>query len=190
MDNAFRKIIRCFDKDWPYTLAGAYKINGGPQTGVLDPSYPETYELLNGIFTDFNSAFPDDYVHLGGDEVFTSCFNENPNIINFMNDNGISTYSDLISWHISKTRDVLSSVNSDKTAVYWSNEDTFYMNYKAGDVLMYWGESANIKTFKATYPDNYYVMAPGDIYYIDCGMGNKYGGNSWCDPFKTWWTIY
>lgn len=25
---------------------------------------------------------------------------------------------------------------------------------------------------------------------MDCGYGNKYGGNSWCDPYKTWWTIY
>mmetsp|Transcript_4865 Transcript_4865/g.4741 ORF Transcript_4865/g.4741 Transcript_4865/m.4741 type:complete len:116 (+) Transcript_4865:1305-1652(+) len=21
-------------------------------------------------------------------------------------------------------------------------------------------------------------------------MGNKYGGESWCDPFHTWWEIY
>ncbi len=33
-------------------------------------------------------------------------------------------------------------------------------------------------------------MAPGDYYYMDCGFGNKYGSNSWCDPFKTWWNIY
>lgn len=33
-------------------------------------------------------------------------------------------------------------------------------------------------------------MAPGDYYYMDCGFGNKYGGNAWCDPFKTWWKIY
>ncbi len=33
-------------------------------------------------------------------------------------------------------------------------------------------------------------MAPGDYYYMDCGFGNKYGGNAWCDPFKTWWRIY
>jgi hexosaminidase len=33
-------------------------------------------------------------------------------------------------------------------------------------------------------------MAPGDYFYMDCGFGNKYGGNSWCDPFKTWWHIY
>jgi Glycosyl hydrolase family 20, catalytic domain len=25
---------------------------------------------------------------------------------------------------------------------------------------------------------------------MDCGFGNKYGSKAWCDPFKTFWTIY
>ena len=33
-------------------------------------------------------------------------------------------------------------------------------------------------------------MAPVDYYYLDCSFGNEYGGNSWCDPYKTWWHIY
>lgn len=80
LDPYFNEIIRCFNKDWPNTVPGAYKINGGPPTGVLDPSNQKTYDLIRGIFTDFNSIFPDNYIHLGGDEVFTSCFGENPNI--------------------------------------------------------------------------------------------------------------
>jgi hexosaminidase len=65
-------------KDWASTVPGAYKINGGPPTGVLDPSYTKTYELLQGIFTDFQNLFPDNMIHLGGDEVLQSCFDENP----------------------------------------------------------------------------------------------------------------
>jgi hexosaminidase len=68
-DEKFNKAIRCFMRDWSNNVPGAYRINGGPPTGVLDPSYNETYELLEGIFTDFNSSFPDNMVHLGGDEV-------------------------------------------------------------------------------------------------------------------------
>lgn len=43
---------------------------------------------------------------------------------------------------------------------------------------------------KKTYPNQKYVLAPYDYYYLDCGYGNKYGGNSWCDPFHTFWGIY
>lgn len=44
---ALRDITLCFSKDWHSTVPGApYKINGGPPTGVLDPSKVESYELL------------------------------------------------------------------------------------------------------------------------------------------------
>ena len=49
LDPNFSEIIRCFNKDWANTVPGAYKINGGPPTGVLDPSYQKTYDLLQAI---------------------------------------------------------------------------------------------------------------------------------------------
>lgn len=79
LDPTFNEIVRCFNKDQTATIAGI-KINGGPPTGVLDPSYDKTYDLIKGIFTDMNSIFPDNMVHLGGDEVEKHCFAENPNI--------------------------------------------------------------------------------------------------------------
>jgi hexosaminidase len=75
LDPFFKDIIRCFIKEWPYTVSGAYKIYGGPPTGVMDPSYVATYDLLQSILTELNSIFPDTMIHLGGDEVSTSCFN-------------------------------------------------------------------------------------------------------------------
>jgi hexosaminidase len=64
------------------------------------------------------------------------------------------------------------------------------MEYRDTDILMFWGASSSISTLKKTYPKNSFVFSPADYYYLDCGYGNKYGGPSWCDPFKTWWTIY
>jgi hexosaminidase len=46
----------------------------------MDPSYEKSYDVLKGIFTDFKAYFPDNYFHLGGDEVKYSCFDENPNL--------------------------------------------------------------------------------------------------------------
>lgn len=103
---------------------------------------------------------------------------------------GLDTYQDLIVYWMGNAREILTSINAEKTAMYWSNEDTFYQRYQDGDILVYWGESANIGVMLDTYPMQQYVMAPGDYFYMDCGFGNKYGGNSWCDPFKSWWTIY
>ena len=55
---------------------------------------------------------------------------------------------------------------------------------------MYWGHADNIKTMKQTYPHQKFIFAPSDFYYMDCGMGNKYGENTFCNPFKTFWTLY
>lgn len=39
------------------------------------------------------------------------------------------------------------------------------------------------------------VHASGDFLYLDCGQGGWLaapggGGNSWCDPYKTWMKIH
>ena len=81
----FKEIVRCFNKDWAFTVPNAYKIKGGSPTGVLDPSYSKTFDLIRGLFVEFGEIFPDTFLHLGGDEVLTSCYNENPNIKSFMN---------------------------------------------------------------------------------------------------------
>ena len=129
-------------------------------------------------------------IHLGGDEVIQSCFDENPALQQFMTDHDLADYDALIVYHMQQARGNLTAVNSDKVALYWSNPDTFYQQYNAGDIVVYWGESQNITNMTDIYPTNQYILAPGDIYYMDCGFGNKYGANSWCDPFKTWWDIY
>ena len=74
-DPYFNEIIRCFDKDWASTVKpDGFRVKGGPPLGVLDPSFNKTYELIAGLFQDLNETFPDNMIHLGGDEVFPSCF--------------------------------------------------------------------------------------------------------------------
>lgn len=81
-------------------------------------------------------------IHLGGDEVMTSCFNENPDLkAKFMKDLNLTTYDELVVYHMNKTRELLTKVNKNKRALYWSNTDTFYQKYQEGDVLVYWGKS-------------------------------------------------
>lgn len=97
-DPALNPVILCFDKNWTYTVPDAYRINGGPPTGVFDPSNSDSYTLLRSILEEYAADFPDNLVHLGGDEVLTSCFNENPEIITFMDNLGLQTYDDLIDY--------------------------------------------------------------------------------------------
>ena len=116
-------------------------MTGGPPTGVLDPSYDKTYELMMGLFQDLNDTFSDNMIHLGGDEVIGDCYKENPNITQFMKDNNITEgdYDGLVTYHQNKSRTLLRQFNKDKVGVYWSNLETYYQTYQDDDVIVYWG---------------------------------------------------
>lgn len=143
-DPNFRNTTLCFSRDWPWRVQDTYKINGGPPTGVLDPSNDLSYELLQGIFADFIQLFPDNMIHLGGDEVLQSCFDESATVKDFMKANNLATYDDLVVYHMARTRYLLQNESKAKKALYWSNEDTFYQQYAADDILVYWGLADNI----------------------------------------------
>jgi len=61
----------------------------------------------------------------------------------------IGNYSELINSHMAKVRGMLKRLNPAKRAIYWSNKDTFYQRYQAGDIVMYWDGDASIDAFFA-----------------------------------------
>ena len=46
----------------------------------LDPSTNATFDAIGAVLRDLATAFPDAYVHLGGDEVNTKCWNSTPHV--------------------------------------------------------------------------------------------------------------
>jgi len=58
----------------------------------LDPTMDLTYEVNGWIWNDIQNMFPDNYVHMGGDEVFGYCWDQRPSIKDFMNKNGLKDY--------------------------------------------------------------------------------------------------
>jgi len=79
-DSYFTEVVRCFNKTDEYPLDGAYTIRGTPLSAPLDPSMERTYEAISGILSELHELFPDSHLHLGGDEVDTACYDENPGI--------------------------------------------------------------------------------------------------------------
>lgn len=57
----------------PGLLSECYYGNGGtdPYPNIIDPTKDATYQFLTDFFTEILATFPDNYVHLGGDEVLT-----------------------------------------------------------------------------------------------------------------------
>ncbi|TRX60754.1 family 20 glycosylhydrolase [Fulvivirga sp. M361] len=56
---------------------------------TLNPTLEKTYEVLNNLFSEMVTLFPDDYFHIGGDENEGKHWNDNEEIQNFMKEKGL-----------------------------------------------------------------------------------------------------
>jgi hexosaminidase len=73
---------------YPYlgSRSGPFEItrNFDTSTDLIDPTREDTYRFLDGFIGEMAKLFPDEYFHIGGDEVNPKEWNENPRIQAFM----------------------------------------------------------------------------------------------------------
>lgn len=82
----------------------------------LDPSSNYTFPLLKSLFNEISSLFPDNYIHLGGDEVSMTCWNETPRIKQWMNDHGYDL-TDTYKYMIDNSHQII--LNNNKKTMNW-----------------------------------------------------------------------
>ena len=61
----------------------------GISTAVMDPSRPELYDFLERVVGEMAGLFPDEYFHIGGDEVDAKQWKASPRIVDYMKTNGL-----------------------------------------------------------------------------------------------------
>ena len=61
----------------------------GISTAVMDPSRPELYDFLERVLGEMAGLFPDEYFHIGGDEVDAKQWKASPRIVDYMKTNGL-----------------------------------------------------------------------------------------------------
>ncbi|WAR12600.1 HEXB-like protein [Mya arenaria] len=76
---------------YPEIKSTCYTRNGkavrGP-IGPINPAKNETYEFMSNLFNEIFDVFPDEFVHLGGDELHDSCWATNPTITAYLEEFG------------------------------------------------------------------------------------------------------
>ncbi|XP_076304641.1 beta-hexosaminidase subunit alpha-like isoform X2 [Tachypleus tridentatus] len=84
--------------------------------GPINPILQSSYDFLTEFFGEITKVFPDNYVHLGGDEVDFSCWKSNPNITDFMKKHAFgSDYSKLEGYYEQKLVNILQSLKKSYT---------------------------------------------------------------------------
>ncbi len=68
----------------PYKLGTTF----GVQDAAMDPTKPEVYSFLDTFLTEMAGLFPDEYIHIGGDEVNGKVWDSEPHIVEYKLMNG------------------------------------------------------------------------------------------------------
>jgi hexosaminidase len=93
----------------PYTLE-----TGDP---IMDPTRESTYKFLGKFIAEMSKVFPDQYFHIGGDEVDGKQWEANPKIQEFMQAHGLKNNPDLQAYFNRRIEKILA--RNHKTMVGW-----------------------------------------------------------------------
>jgi hexosaminidase len=78
----------------PFTVEN----ENGPES-VTDPTREETYKFMDKFVEEMGKLFPDQYFHIGGDEVDGKFWDSNPKIQAFKQEHGMKTNQDLQAYY-------------------------------------------------------------------------------------------
>ena len=67
----------------------------GTPTAVLDPTRESTYKFISTLIEEMGRIFPDEYFHIGGDEVQGKTWLSNPRVAEFMKKKGFTKAAEL-----------------------------------------------------------------------------------------------
>ncbi|KAF4393890.1 beta-hexosaminidase 2 [Cannabis sativa] len=204
---AYPDIVTCANMFWwPAGAPWEDRLAAEPGTGQLNPLNPKTYKVVKNIINDIIKLFPEPYYHGGADEIIPNCWKLDPTIQSMLSNGG--TLSQVLEIFVNSTLPYITSLN--RTVVYWEDillDETIKVDPKflppENIILQTWrnGHNNTKQIVSAGYRT---IVSSSEFYYLDCGHGDFTGNNSiyniqtgttgdggsWCNPFKTWQTIY
>jgi hexosaminidase len=151
---------------------GPYQISRtwGVHDPVMDPTKEETYKFLDKFFQEMAALFPDEYLHIGGDENNGKHWSANPDIQNFMKKNHIPDNHALQSYFNQRVQKILAKYN--KKMVGW--DEIFHPDLPKDIVIHSWrGKKSLYEAAQQGYPgilsNGYYIdlIQPTDFHYLN-----------------------
>jgi hexosaminidase len=126
---------------------------------ALNPAKPETYTFLDRLFGEMVGLFPDQYFHVGGDEISGADWKANPQIQDFMKATGLKTKEELEWYFFDRVRTGVGAHG--KTVVGW--EEVARTAIPDDVVVQTWRSSGAVA--RVTAQRNPVIASAG--YYLD-----------------------
>lgn len=88
---------------------GPYHVEqtNGIKNAVMDPTRESTYRFLDSFIEEMTTLFPDEYIHIGGDESNGKDWLSNPEIVRFMQQHNMKTTRDLQAYFNARVQQIL-----------------------------------------------------------------------------------
>ncbi len=150
------------------SLPGPYKIERkwGVFNPTFDPTNPATYAFLDKFFKEMSKLFPDEYMHIGGDENNGIQWDENPEIQKFMKTHNIKNNEALQSYFNQHLLKILTKYH--KKMIGW--DEILRPDMPKNIVIQSW---RGIKSLKDAVTRGYRVVLSNG-YYIDLNQPASY----------------
>lgn len=139
--------------------------------GPINPILNTTYSFLSKFFKEISMVFPDQFVHVGGDEVDFTCWKANPDIKSFMKQKGFgSNFTKLESFYIQKLLDNISALK--KGSIVWEEVFDNTEKLQQGTVVQIWKRETYIKKLRVITAAGFPVIlsAPWYLDWISYGQ--------------------
>ncbi|CAK5271181.1 unnamed protein product [Mycena citricolor] len=161
-----------------------------PPAGQLRFASEATQKFTAGLLSAAAKMFPSSFFSTGGDEINQNCYTQDKETqaeLAAQNKTFLQALNDFTQVNHAAIRKV------GKTPVVWEEMVLADPVDLANDtVVLVWISSDDVAAVaKAGFR---VVHAASNYFYLDCGhggwVGNFPAGNSWCDPYKTWQSMY
>ncbi|KAA8917069.1 hypothetical protein TRICI_000741 [Trichomonascus ciferrii] len=203
-----KDIVACGDYPWE-------EVALEPNPGQLEVLKDETYDILKTVYNDVSDMFPENFFHVGIDELHTGCYNKSDSIQKWLKEDKSRTYQDVVQYWLEHALPIFKN-KEDRQLMMWQDAvlstDIAARDVPKNIILQAWSDGVDsVKNLTARGYD--VVVSSSDFVYLDCGMGGwltddprynvqkdpspgelsfNYGGNggSWCGPYKSWQRVY
>ncbi len=150
----------------PYTIERKF----GIFDPTMDPTRETTYAFLDAFFKEMTALFPDQFLHIGGDEVNGNQWNANPHIQAFMREHQLADNHALQNHFNRRILEILTKY--DRKLVGW--DEIFHPAMPTNIVIHSWrGQEALVEAARQGYQsilsNGYYIdlIQPTDYHYLN-----------------------
>eukprot|EP00934_Nitzschia_sp_Nitz4_P004712 Nitzschia sp. Nitz4//scaffold13_size275219//168172//169779//NITZ4_000887-RA/size275219-processed-gene-0.163-mRNA-1//-1//CDS//3329536053//4702//frame0 len=130
----------------------------------VDPTNPEIYSFVKEVYTGLDKLFPDEMVHLGGDEVNFDCWAKSSKISGWMKEHGMNTTVELYEYFETKLLRIVDTF--DKTPIVWQEVFNLNLSITPDTIVDVWKSDFDRGTIENATERGFRVILSG-CWYLD-----------------------